>query len=129
MNLKFSLCERRKIMKIKKVLLGVGLTCTLLGVATVNVNAFSHGSLTFFHGREGDEAMAAISSTRTEGSMRIAMQLHFDDGSKGYPNGSDTNVAYYKLKSGFNWWKHGKSTADYFVNGTYKTSTDAPYPF
>ncbi|MBF0780726.1 hypothetical protein IR114_06445 [Granulicatella sp. 19428wC4_WM01] len=59
--------------------------------------------------------------------MKRDRQLVLDDGATGYPWGSANNVSRYKLKSGFNWWKHGRSTADYYVNGQYMHTTTAAF--
>lgn len=94
-----------------------------------SVSASARGRVTFSHGAEGIEAMAAIRSTHTEAQMKIDMQLTFDDGSTGYPSGERHGVTNYKLKSGFNWWKKGESTADYYVNWKWMHTSTAPYRF
>ncbi|MBS4749897.1 hypothetical protein KG091_02265 [Carnobacteriaceae bacterium zg-ZUI78] len=113
-------------MKSKKMILGVAMLACLYGVSTVDA---ARGNLTCVHGEENGEAMAEIISTHTEASMRIDMQLVFDDGSTGYPKGEARDVSRYKLKSGFNFWKHGRSTADYYVNGVHVHTTTEAYAF
>lgn len=116
MSLKLKLCS--------VVLLG-GLLC----IGAQDASAAARGHVTFSHGAERGEALATITSTHTEGHMKIDMQLLFDDGSKGYPSGQEFGVSQYKLTSGFNWWKRGSSTADYYVNWQHMHTTTAPYRF
>ncbi|NEW62304.1 hypothetical protein GMA11_07155 [Granulicatella sp. zg-ZJ] len=116
-------------MSLKSKIFSVVLLGGLLFTGVQSVSATSRGNLTFLHGAEGLEAMAEIRSTHTEGHMRINMQLTFDDGSTGYPSGEALGVSHYKLKSGFNWWKAGESTADYYVNWDHVHTTTAPYRF
>lgn len=116
-------------MSLKLKLCSVVLLGGLLFIGAQEASASSRGNVTFIHGAEDGEALAIIRSTHTEGHMKIDMQLTFDDDSTGYPSGQAFGVSQYKLKSGFNWWKKGSSTADYYVNWQHMHTTTAPFRF
>lgn len=95
------------------------------------VMASGHGNLIFHHGNNSDPyAFGSEESDRTEKSMKVLINVYFNDGTQGYSRSAENvNRSYCEVLSDYLGGHSGSSVCNYYVNGDHVHTSTAPFPF